>query len=179
VSPPPERIAPAQPVRRCITAGFRRSIVELMRRIRRDVHSVAAPHHRLLPAERRLDLAFQHNKSLFKIMPVRCRASAGRNMHIDDAKPSARIRARDRNRVRVPHQPDVRQALIVLDMGDAHIVSNHRPVMPDIQPSRQPFRSPPIGWLPPHNAKAHPSAWYTPPNAPSPTALPMSITKHP
>jgi hypothetical protein len=88
-------------------------VMKLVRCVRRDVDGFACLHAQLSSSKCGFDLALQDNERLLKIMPVGRRTAAQRNMHIDKAESPGRIFPREQYRVRVSHQSDVRQILIV------------------------------------------------------------------
>ena len=65
-------------------AGRARSVGEGMRRIGRDAEGLAGVNHRFFSAEGGFDLAFKDGEGFLEVVPMRRRAAAGRDVHIDE-----------------------------------------------------------------------------------------------
>src|ERR1700722_2910508 len=98
--------------------GLTRSIVKLMRSVGRNVQGFAGADDRILATEGGFHLAFENDKGLLEVMPVRWRTTAGRNVHVDDAEASGSLLAGHGNGVGIADQPDVRQ-VFELSKGEA------------------------------------------------------------
>src|SRR5882724_1023127 len=90
-----------------------RSVLELVRGVGRNIDYLAGPHRLLLAAKRGLDFAFQNRERLLKIVPMRRRAAAGRNVHVDQAVTPGGVLTREKNRVCVASHANVRKRRIV------------------------------------------------------------------
>jgi hypothetical protein len=75
----------------------------------RNVQRVASAHDRLLAAEGRFHLPFEQDKGLLEVMPMRWRPATGRDVHINDAKATGSIVARQGYGVGIADQTDVRE----------------------------------------------------------------------
>jgi len=82
-----------------------------VRRVGRHVDGLAGAGNDRLAAEGHLNLAVKDGEHLLEVVPVRRRAATRGHMHIDERVLSCGFLARDQDRVRVPDEPDVRQAL--------------------------------------------------------------------
>ena len=58
------------------------------------------------------DLTFQDGEGLFKVVAVRGRTAAGRNMHVYEAITTVSVVAREQDGVGISHKSDVGQALV-------------------------------------------------------------------
>src|SRR3954469_24079392 len=112
-------------------AGRRtRDVAEVVRGVGRHVDRGPGPYRVLLAAEGELDLALEDREHLLEVMPVRRRAAAVGDAHLDQAVPAVGLLAGDQHGVRVAHQRDVRRTGVV---GVRHgqragrvVVGNHR-----------------------------------------------------
>ena len=83
-----------------------------------DINGLAGAHDQLFVPKGKFDLAFEEGKGFLKIMAMASRAAAGWNEHVDQAITAIGIIAGQQNRVGIPSQSDVRQALIFV--GSCH-----------------------------------------------------------
>jgi hypothetical protein len=88
---------------------LRGRIMELMRRIRWNMNGLARSRHSFLPAKYQLEFAFQNAEGLFKIMAMRRRAAAWRNVHLDKTEVARGVFAGEQDCIGVPNYPDMRQ----------------------------------------------------------------------
>src|SRR6266480_5612744 len=89
-------------------------VLEGMWRVRWNVNGFPRAHDGLPAAEVGFDLAFEDREGFLKVMPMRAWPSARRNHHIDKAIAAIGVVARQKNRVGVSHQCDVRQTLVLV-----------------------------------------------------------------
>lgn len=83
-----------------------------MRCVGWNTQSLAGAYYGLLAAEDGFDLASHERKGLLKFMSVERRPAAGRDVHVDETVVSIGIVPGKQDRVSVPDEPYVRQALI-------------------------------------------------------------------
>ena len=83
-----------------------------MRRVGRNVGRLARSHDGFVAAEGDLYLAFENGKHLLEIVAMSRRAAAGRNKHVDEAVATGGVLARQKDRIGVSRQTNVRQVLI-------------------------------------------------------------------
>ena len=93
-------------------AGAPRSVAEVVWCVGRDVDRGPGLHGVPFAAEGELDLAFEDGEHLLEVVPVRRRAAAGRDVHVDQAVATSGVVAREQDRVGVSDEPDVGQALV-------------------------------------------------------------------
>src|SRR6204780_457369 len=86
--------------------------MELMRSVRGDVDGVAALDDGFLSTKGRLQLSLKKDESLLEVVAMRRRATAGRNVHVDDAKATVGLVAGHRDGIGISHDADVRKTLI-------------------------------------------------------------------
>ena len=77
----------------------------------RNVQRVANPHDRLLATKGRFHLAFEQDKGLLEVMPMRGRPAPWRDVHINNAEASIGLLARHCDRVGIADQTDVRKVV--------------------------------------------------------------------
>jgi hypothetical protein len=77
------------------------------------MNGLARTCNRLYSSKGSLDLAFENDEGLLKVVPVRRWPSTRWDMHVDKAEASRCVLSRQKNGVRVPNQPDVRQVPII------------------------------------------------------------------
>jgi hypothetical protein len=82
-----------------------------MRSVGRNVQRVAGAHRRLLAAEGCFHLAFEQDKGLLEVMPMRWRSATWRDVHINYAEASIGLLARHGDGVGVADQTDVREVV--------------------------------------------------------------------
>ena len=80
-----------------------------MRSIGRNVDCFACADDGFLSAKCCLDLSIQHDKCFFKVMAMWSRATAGRDVHVDDAKATFCIVSIYGNGVSISDKTDVGQ----------------------------------------------------------------------
>ena len=102
----------ANKYRACVLAGLKscliRSIVKLMRRVCWNIHGLPrAQDFRFVSAKREFEFSLEKAERFFEIVAVRRRPAAWRHEHIDQAKASGGVFARDKNRVGVADDSDV------------------------------------------------------------------------
>jgi hypothetical protein len=78
-----------------------------------DIYSIAGVGKGLGASESEIQFAFEEHKRLLKVVPVRRRASPGRDMHIDQTKPPIGVVASKQNGVCVADYSDMRNVLTV------------------------------------------------------------------
>ena len=84
-------------------------VVELVRRIGRNVQGLAGARRGFRTAKRRFDRAFQNHESFLEVMAMRRRAASGRDVHVDEAEVPGGVFAAEQNGVGVADQADVRR----------------------------------------------------------------------
>jgi hypothetical protein len=83
-------------------------VLKLVRRIGRNMNGLADTCNRLYSSKGSLDLAFENDERVLKIVPVRRWAAARWDMHIDKAEASSCVFPCQKDRVSVSYQSDVR-----------------------------------------------------------------------
>jgi hypothetical protein len=73
--------------------------VKLVRGVSGDIRCLAGVQDRFLATESHFDLTVENGKHLLKIVPVRWRASSGRDKHVNEAIAARRVLARQNDRV--------------------------------------------------------------------------------
>src|ERR1035438_10300837 len=86
--------------------------MELVRSVRRDVDGVASLDDGFLSTKGGLHLSLKKDESLLEVVAMRRRATAGRNVHVNDAKASVGLVAGDGDGIGISHDADVRKSLI-------------------------------------------------------------------
>jgi hypothetical protein len=84
-----------------------------MRGVCRDVDGGPSAHHRRLAAKGEFQFALQRREHLLEIMPMRGRAAAIGNKHLDKTTSPGGLSARNQNRVDAAGHGDMRDAGIV------------------------------------------------------------------
>src|ERR1017187_6399243 len=92
--------------------------MELVRSVRRDVDGVASLDDGFLSTKGGLHLSLKKDESLLEVVAMRRRATARRNVHIDDAKASVGLVAGHRDGIGVSHDADVRKTLIRIGLSN-------------------------------------------------------------
>src|ERR1035438_1353631 len=95
--------------------------MELVRSVRRDVDCVASLNNGLFPPKGSLHLSLKQDESLFKVVTMRSRAAARRNVHVDNAKASVGLIAGDRDGIGISHDANMRKALIRIGLGNGEV----------------------------------------------------------
>ena len=90
---------------RVLSAG----VMELVRRIGRNVQRLAGARRGFHAAKRRLDLAFEHHESFLEVVAMRRRAASRRDVHVDEAEFPGGVFAAEQNGVGVADQADVQR----------------------------------------------------------------------
>jgi hypothetical protein len=85
--------------------------VKLMGSVGRNVQRLASAHDRLLATKGRFHLAFEQDKGLLEVMPMRRRPASRRDVHIDNAEASIGLLARHGDGVGIADQTDVRKVV--------------------------------------------------------------------
>ena len=85
--------------------------MKLMGSVGRNVQCVASAHGRLLAPEGCFHLAFEEDKGLFEVMPMRWRPATWRDVHINDAEASIGLLPRHGDGVGIADQTDVREVV--------------------------------------------------------------------
>ena len=80
-----------------------------VRSIGRDVDCLAGMDDGFLSAKCCFDLSIQHDECFFKVMAMRPRTTAGRDMHINHAEPAFGVVSIDGDGVGIANETDVRQ----------------------------------------------------------------------
>jgi len=88
--------------------------VEFVRRIGRDVSGLANSQERFCTAESDLDLALNDTEHFLEVVAMRRRATAGRHKHVDEAVTAGCVLARQKNRVGISNQSNVRQVWVFI-----------------------------------------------------------------
>jgi hypothetical protein len=84
-------------------------VMELVRRIGRNVQGLAGARRGFHAAKRRLDLALEHHESFLEVVAMRRRAASGWDVHVDEAEFSGGVFAAEQNGVGVADQADVQR----------------------------------------------------------------------
>jgi len=103
----PGRRAKAQQSHR-LAAG----VVELMRRVDGDIDGFACLYNRFFAAKGGFNLTFQQDECFFKVMAMRRRAAARRDVYVNQAVAACRVFAREKKRVSITHNTKMRQTLV-------------------------------------------------------------------
>jgi hypothetical protein len=82
--------------------------LKLVRSVGRDVNGLALSYNRLGTSKGSLDFTFQKDERLLKVVPVRRGTAARWDMHIDKTEACICVFPRQKDRVSVSHQSDVR-----------------------------------------------------------------------
>src|SRR6202451_4643446 len=95
--------------------------MKLVRSVRGDVDGVASLDDGFLSTKGGLHLSLKKDESLLEVMAMRPRATAGRNMHVDDAKASVGLVAGHGDGIGISHDADVRKTLIGIGLSKGEV----------------------------------------------------------
>src|ERR1017187_9347028 len=95
--------------------------MELVRSVRRDVDGVASLDDGFLSTKGGLHLSLKKDESLLEVVAMRRRATAGRNVHVDDAKASVGLVAGHRDGIGISHDADVRKTPIRIGLSNGEV----------------------------------------------------------
>src|ERR1035438_8800918 len=87
--------------------------MKLVRRVSRNMHGLARCMGRFFSPEDRLNLAFENDEGLLKVVPVRRWAATWRDVHIDEAETPGCVVPAQKCRIGVTYQTDVNWNLLI------------------------------------------------------------------
>ena len=97
--------------------------MELVSGVCRDIDCLTRSCNLLCAAKYKIEFAFEESKRLFEIVTMRRRPSAGKNVHVDQAKPASGFLAREKNRAGISHYPNVADFLVGVRLGNRKLTS--------------------------------------------------------
>src|ERR1700688_3406715 len=95
--------------------------MELVRSVRRDIDSVAGLDGRFLSTKSSLHFSLKQDERFLEVMAMRPGATAGRNVHVNDAKASVSLLAGHRDGIGISHDADMRKTLIFFRLGNGEV----------------------------------------------------------